>query len=101
MQNSSKLYCFYAIRNKIEKLRWGQLKNWSIFSHVEKNFQNQKPVFGNYFRHAKKSLNFLLLAEIKVAPAKFFNFGFHCKPSFFLFVIGKIRKTMLNMGTNR
>ena len=33
--------------------------------------------FGNYFPHSKKFLNFLVLANFKVAPAKSFNFGFY------------------------
>jgi hypothetical protein len=41
--------------------------------------------FGNYFQHVKKFLNFGVLANFKVAPAKFFNFGFYCKPSLFFF----------------
>ena len=45
---------------------------------------------GNVFKHVKKFLNFWVLADIKVAPAKFF---------FFWFVIGKMRKMLSNMST--
>ena len=64
----------------------------------------QKKISGfvNYFRHVKKFLNFWVLANVKVAQAKFFNFGFYCKPSLFVIhVIRKIRKNILELSTNR
>jgi hypothetical protein len=37
--------------------------------------------FGNFFQHVKKLLNFWILVNIKVAPAKLDHLGFYCKPS--------------------
>ena len=50
----------FAIKTKIEKISWG---------HV------------NFF------FSFWVLADIKVAPAKFLNFGFYWKASLFLIVV--------------
>ena len=49
----------------------------------------------------KKILNFWVLANIKVAPAKIFNFGFYSKPSLLLLCHQKIRKMLSKLSTNQ
>ena len=48
---------------------------------------------------SKKFLNSIVLANVKVVPAKFFNFGFYCKPSLFFICPQKNEKNAVEIGS--
>ena len=69
----------------------GDIKNPTCSAYKEEEFDPREvgqcnfssSGVGNYFQHLKKILNLIFLANVKVDPAKFFNFGFYCNPSLF------------------
>ena len=61
----------------------------------------QKNLVSEIIFDMSKNPQFFVLADFKVAPAKFFNFHFHCKPSLsFDNVVRKIRKTLSKLRSN-